>query len=324
MSTSKYKQRLAKERKAAAILAAQQAAERRRRLMIIGGVLGAILLVVVIAAVVVVSGGDSKSDSADAGDTSTTTSSSGFTYGTAACAPAQVPVPPQLDFPNSDGFQKCIDPSASYVATINTTAGQVTVQLDAAKQPGTVNNFVQLARYGYYDNSQLFRTDPSIGIIQGGAPHTNSATDPGPGFTIDDEGSGFTYQPGQLVMARTAQPNSAGSQFFFTVTDAGTQSLDSQGTYVVFGEVISGLDVLQQILATNVEGSGGLGGSPNPPVTVTSIVIGEASLVDGSSTTTVPADPPNTATTLAPATSSTTIDPSVSTPQSTSSTSIPA
>ncbi len=153
---------------------------------------------------------------------------------------------------------------------------QVVVNLDSTNTPGTVNNFVQLAGYSYYNGSQLFRTDTSIGIIQGGAPHTNSAADPGPGFTIPDEGGPYTYKPGQLVMARTDQPNSAGAQFFFTVDDKAS-SLDAQGTYVVFGTVTKGLDVLQAILATNVD-SGSLGGAPSPAVTVKSVTIGEASI----------------------------------------------
>jgi cyclophilin family peptidyl-prolyl cis-trans isomerase len=164
---------------------------------------------------------------------------------------------------------------------------------------------VQLAGWGYYDGTQLFRTDTSIGIIQGGSPHTEDASDPGPGFTIPDEGSGFTYQPGQIVMARGSGANSASAQFFFTVDDKASQ-LNGQGTYVVFGTVSEGLDVLQKILATNVEGSGGLGGSPNPPVTITQVIIGRATLTNNSTS-------PTTAT-PAPSTSDTT--PSDTTPSS--------
>ena len=113
-------------------------------------------------------------------------------------------------------------------------------ELDVTNTPGTVNSFVNLARFGYYDDTLVHRSAPSIGILQGGSPHTNSAADPGPGYTLWDEGTGFTYRPGQLVMARRGEPNSAGAQYFFTVTpDAGL--LDSQGTYVVFGEVLEGL-----------------------------------------------------------------------------------
>ena len=334
MSTSKYKQRLAKERKAAALIERQQAAERRRRLTIAGAIAAGVLVVAVIAAIVVVASRDdgtsvstNAANSGNSGSSSTTTAAPAFAYGTAACAPSDgAPSPPTLDFPDTNGFQKCIDPNHVYTATIETSAGTVVVQLDAASQPGTVNNFVQLAGWGYYNGSQLFRTDPSIGIVQGGAPHTNSPSDPGPGFTIDDEGSGFTYQPGQLVMARTNDPNSAGSQFFFTVTDASSH-LDKVGTYVVFGTVTQGLDVLQKILASNVEGNSGLGGSPNPAVTITSIVIGEAQLVNGATTTTVSpsaSTPVPSSSSSSSSTSSSTVDPSVSTPQSTASTSIPA
>ncbi len=330
MSTSKNKQRLSKERKAAAMIAAQEAAERRRRRTIIGAIAIAVVVIAVTVGVVLASR-DNGSSTVSAGDT-TTTAGSGFTYGTAACAPPEGPPDPsQLTFPDTNGFEKCVDTASVYTATFTTTAGTVVVQLDAATEPGTVNNFVQLAGYGYYDGSQLFRTDPSIGIIQGGAPHTNSADDEGPGFTIQDEGDGFTYQPGQLVMARTQQPNSAGSQFFFTVTDA-VSSLDAQGTYVVFGTVISGMDILEQILASNVEGTGGLGGSPNPAVTVTSVVIGQASLANGTSTTVspsastpVPSSTPLSSTPPSSTAPSSTVDPSVSTPDPPpSSTSIPA
>ena len=75
----------------------------------------------------------------------------------------------------------CIDPAKTYTATFDTTAGTVVEKLDTTTTPNTTNNFVVLARYHYYDNTTLFRTAQSIGIIQGGSPHTNSASDPGPG-----------------------------------------------------------------------------------------------------------------------------------------------
>ena len=82
-------------------------------------------------------------------------------------------------------------------------------ELTASETPLTVNNFVTLARWGYYDDTLLFRTDPSIDIIQGGSPHTNDNRDPGPGYTIPDEPAfdvdpdtgnltgPYRYQPGQ-------------------------------------------------------------------------------------------------------------------------------
>ena len=87
------------------------------------------------------------------------------------------------------------------------------MQLDTTRTPGTVNNFVTLSRWKYYDGSSIFRTDTSIDIIQGGGK-TNTDS---PGYTIPDEGGTFTwsdtggkgpftYQAGDLVMARVGQP----------------------------------------------------------------------------------------------------------------------
>ena len=192
-------------------------------------------------------------------------------YGSGPCAPAERVAEPVLHFDSAPML--CIDTSVPHTATFDTSRGVVRVALDVANTPGTVNSFVNLARFGYYDDTLVHRSAPSIGILQGGSPHTNTAADPGPGYTLWDEGTGFTYRPGQLVMARRNEPNSAGAQYFFTVTDdAGL--LDGQGTYVVFGEVIEGLDVLSDILASHVdEPDNPLGGAPDPPVVVDSVTI---------------------------------------------------
>ena len=134
------------------------------------------------------------------------------------------------------------------------------------------------SRYHYYDNTLLFRTDPDIGIIQGGSPHTNDWSDPGPGYTIPDEGSSdFKYEPGQIVMARTSAPNSASAQFFFAVNDK-TAALNSSGTYVVFGKMDGeSLKVAEQILASHKESSNpNLPGGPNPQVVVKSVIVEES------------------------------------------------
>ena len=98
----------------------------------------------------------------------------------------------------------CLDPGKNYEATFVTTEGNIVVELDTTKTPMTANNFIVLARYHYYDGTSMFRTDTSIDIIQGGSPHTQDASDPGPGYTIKDEGSGFKYTLGDLTMARTS------------------------------------------------------------------------------------------------------------------------
>jgi cyclophilin family peptidyl-prolyl cis-trans isomerase len=165
-----------------------------------------------------------------------------FTYGTGECPPAEGVSEPVKVFTAAPA--ECIDPSRSYTARIVTDHGDIVVALDTANSPGTVNNFVTLARYGYYDDTRIFRTDQGIDIIQGGGL-TNS--DPF-GYTIPDEGSGYTYPVGRIAMANTGQPNSAGAQWFVTVGER-SSSLDQLGTYVVFGEVTEGLDVAQAMLA---------------------------------------------------------------------------
>lgn len=164
----------------------------------------------------------------------------------------------------------CIDPTKKYSAVFDTSEGTIEVALDTKNTPDTVNNFIVLSRYKYYDTSYIFRTDTSLDIIQGGgATNTDS-----PGYTIKDEGSGFAYSAGDLVMARGSAPDSGGGQFFF-VTGPKASVLDSQGNYVTFGKVTKGLDVTEKILALNV-GEGSLGGAPSRPVTVNSVTIVES------------------------------------------------
>ena len=196
------------------------------------------------------------------------------TLGSVPCPPASDAAPQILDFDGPPPM--CLDPSRHYTAVFDTTAGEMRIALDMVNTPITANNFAVLARYHYYDDTLLFRTDPSIGIIQGGSPHTNSPSDPGPGYTIPDEGWGFTYEPGQIVMARTAAPDSASAQFFFAVNER-TARLNSQGTYVVFGQMDEeSLAVAEAILASHVDQPDNpLGGGPEPPVVVNSVTIEE-------------------------------------------------
>jgi cyclophilin family peptidyl-prolyl cis-trans isomerase len=261
--------------------AVERRLQRRRQLRALGLLLGA--LVVVALLISIFSGDDDDAEvstegtattEATEGSTTSTTPAEDeeFAYGTTPCPTEGAEPATTFD----DAFEQCIDPAKTYTATFDTTAGQVVVELDTERTPGTANSFVSLARSGYYDGTLLFRTDPSIGIIQGGSPHTNDPADPGPGFNIPDEGGSFTYEPGQLVMARSQGPDSAGAQFFFSVEEA-VSALDAQGTYVVFGEVTEGLDVLEQILASHVaQPDNPLGGAPDPEVTITSVAIAEA------------------------------------------------
>jgi peptidylprolyl isomerase len=170
----------------------------------------------------------------------------------------------------SDSMKKCIDTAKTYTATFDTSEGSVVVALNTKTVPGTVNNFVSLSRYKYYDGTTIFRTDPSIDIIQGGGFSASDSI----GYNIKDEGGPFKYSEGDLVMARSSGPDSGGAQFFF-VTGPKASLLDSQGTYVTFGKVSKGLDVLKKIIGLHEATSDGLGGKPSRTVTVKSITITE-------------------------------------------------
>jgi len=140
-----------------------------------------------------------------------------------------------------------IDPAASYVAVIKTAKGDIHVQLDAARAPQTVNSFVFLARDGYFDGVTFHRVIPGF-VAQAGDPTGTGAGNPG--YTIPDEQNDLTHEAGVIAMAKPGdpatglpQPNSAGSQWYITYTPQ--PSLD--GRYTVFGRVIEGMEVLQQI-----------------------------------------------------------------------------
>lgn len=137
-----------------------------------------------------------------------------------------------------------IDPSASYTATIRTNRGTVTATLFADEAPTTVNNFVFLAREGFYDGVIFHRVIEGF-MIQGGDP-TGTGTG-GPGYRFADEleaSRSRGYKMGTLAMAN-AGPNTNGSQFFVMHVDYG---LPPQ--YSVFGKAIDGLDVIDGIART--------------------------------------------------------------------------
>ena len=223
-------------------------------------------------------GTDGGSTTAAPGDGGTASETAdGLAFGTGECPPADGVDEPVIDF--DDAPQRCIDPDKAYVAEIETSLGRVTVELDTDRTPLTTNNFVALSRFGYYDGTTLFRTEARTGIIQGGSPHTQDNTDPGPGYTIPDESLPFSsaaYAPGALAMARTAAPDSAGAQFFLLANEGGAylgdqaQLGESAGSYVVFGRTTAGLDVLEKIAALD-DGSG----APSTPVSITGVTITE-------------------------------------------------
>jgi cyclophilin family peptidyl-prolyl cis-trans isomerase len=132
-----------------------------------------------------------------------------------------------------------IDTSKKYTAIMETEKGTLVLELFAKDVPVTVNNFVFLAREGYYDGTTFHRVIPGF-MVQGGDPTGTGMG--GPGYRFEDEFTGHTHVTGTLSMAN-AGPNTNGSQFFITYTPQ--PGLD--GKHSVFGQLVEGMDVLQSI-----------------------------------------------------------------------------
>jgi cyclophilin family peptidyl-prolyl cis-trans isomerase len=130
-----------------------------------------------------------------------------------------------------------IDTAAIYDATITTDRGTIVLTLDPQLAPRTVNNFVNLARDGFYDGLTFHRVEPGF-VIQGGCPKGTGTG--GPGYQFEDEPVQGSYTVGTVAMAN-AGPNTNGSQFFICIDDCTT--LPPQ--YNLFGAVSDGLDVAQ-------------------------------------------------------------------------------
>jgi cyclophilin family peptidyl-prolyl cis-trans isomerase len=130
--------------------------------------------------------------------------------------------------------------------TIETDLGAIAIRIEADLSPIAAGNFVALAGCGYYDGVVFHRVVPGF-VIQGGDP-TGTGTG-GPGYEIQDEPVTAVYSRGTVAMARTAAPNSVGSQFFIVLDDAARPPLVSANTYQIIGTVSSGMGAVDAITA---------------------------------------------------------------------------
>ena len=160
----------------------------------------------------------------------------GLTVFLAACA-SQSPAPKPKTY--SAPPPKVIDTNKKYTATIETAKGKLVLELFAKDVPNTVNNFVFLAREGFYDGCTFHRVMPNF-MAQGGDPTGTGMG--GPGYKFADEFTSHKHGTGALSMAN-AGANTNGSQFFITYTPQ--PGLD--GKHAVFGQLIEGMDVLKKI-----------------------------------------------------------------------------
>ena len=137
-------------------------------------------------------------------------------------------------------------------ATITVPDGQIVIELYCGSSPVAAQNFINLASSGYYDGLTFHRIVPGF-VIQGGDPNGDGSG--GPGYTIQDDPVIGDYVRGTVAMARPANsdgsllPNSEGSQFFIVLDDSVAQRLPKSGGYAIFGKVVSGMDLGDQIAA---------------------------------------------------------------------------
>ncbi|HZQ26383.1 MAG TPA: peptidylprolyl isomerase [Acidimicrobiales bacterium] len=277
----RQRQKAGRQQRQEQIRAAQKRRRQRNQIIFLAGVA---VLVAAVAFLSTRGGGKSTSSK-----TSTTAANGGPPTGKPVATSESITG--DTPCPKADGSSKatfkfaktppmCIDPAKTYTAHVSTSEGDFDIALDTKKTPNTANNFVVLSRYHYYDGTTIARIDNSIDILQTGSPHTQTIADPGPGYTIKDEGSGFQYSEGDVVMARSSGPDSGAAQYFLAYGPQVSQ-LNGQGTYVTFGKVSGpGLDVLKKIGALFQACAAGdqscLGGAPSRLVTIKTIDIKES------------------------------------------------
>ncbi len=203
-----------------------------------------------------------------------------FVIDVVSITPAVVPVPAPTPCPEADGSSErhtafeeappmCIDVTKTYTATVVTNMGEFTITLDAVNAPLTVNNFVVLSRYHFYDGLNCPRI-PLDFVAQCGDP-SGGTGEGGPGYTVADElPADGAYQIGSVVMANSG-PDSNGSQFFIVI---GNRGMDLPSKYSLFGQVSEGLETTVSAIALTADETN-TSEAPTTPVFIESITIHE-------------------------------------------------
>ena len=165
------------------------------------------------------------------------------------------------------------------LVTISTSAGDIHLELDAENAPITVAHFLQLAKDGYYNGTIFHRIIDGF-MVQGGGLDENMAPKPTGTEPIQNEANnGLKNDRGTLAMARTMDPHSATGQFFINHKDndfLNHTSETSQGWgYAVFGSVIDGMDIVDQIALSTTSTVGGYADAPLEPTIINSVTVSE-------------------------------------------------
>ena len=166
-------------------------------------------------------------------------------------------------------------PAMAQKVLLDTTMGPVVIELDAAKSPKTVANFLAYVSAGHYDGTVFHRVIPNF-MVQGGGMNADMQERPTKAPIVLESRNGLVNSRGTVAMARTAVPDSATAQFFVNLKDNtfldSANSRDGNG-YAVFGKVVSGMEVIDKIAAVPTASKG-----PHQDVPVTPVMIRKASV----------------------------------------------
>ena len=183
---------------------------------------------------------------------------------------ATAPDTADAERPTFEQAEEVLTDGVDYQAVIDTSCGEVVIDLAESEAPETVNSFVFLARKGFYDGLEIFRNATSIGALQTGSGTNDTSWQIG--YTLPDElalAEAEGYEPGAVAMAN-AGPDTGGSQFFFVYNE----NFTLEPAYTRFGTVVEGLDVLERI--GEIATIGAQGESPSELVYMNSVEIVEA------------------------------------------------
>jgi cyclophilin family peptidyl-prolyl cis-trans isomerase len=261
----------------------QQQQKRRRQLLFLGGSGAALVIIVIVVVVTVVTGGSPTKKAVPPSTSASTTSTTGAVTTTTTVTHISVPLinaPATVACPKLNGSSShythfttappmCINPAKQYTAHMVTDIGPITINLLAAKDPTSVNNFVYLALYHFYDGTEFHRVVTGF-VDQGGDPTGTGEGGPGYSFNGGAPKTAKVYTAGALAMANSGSSSSDGSQFFIVVGNGG-QSL--QPLYSYFGQVTSGMSVVNKI---NADGSTSSAGVPKVIHKVLKVTITES------------------------------------------------
>jgi peptidyl-prolyl cis-trans isomerase B (cyclophilin B) len=244
---------------------AQRAQARRTRQQVTAAAIAVVVVIGGVFAVAKLTGGSSGKKSPAA---SSPTSANPGACPTAT--PAKNAKPQQF----TKAPAKSLAEDRTWTATVVTTCGTMTFQLDGKKAPQTVASFNYLAGKGFFNNTTCHRlVTTDIFVLQCGDPTGTGGGGPGYGFGIENAPASGDYPAGTIAMARSTDPKSNGSQFFLVYKDSKLPT--DGGGYSIFGVVKSGLDVVTKVAAGGVAAGAqsATDGAPATPINITSVTV---------------------------------------------------